>query len=846
MNILFFDTETTGLPKNWNAPVEQLDNWPRLVQIAWQVYNSNGELLEEHEYIIKPIGFIIPSEASAVHKITTEKALETGVDLLTILKVFSSSVKSCGLMVAHNYSYDYNIMGSELLRNDLENSLKDKEQICTMKASTEFCKIPGPYGYKWPKLEELYKILFNESFNAHNALDDIRATARCFWDLSKKEVISIKKTLASASTINQESQRIIHRCWDISKKIQATDESDKIYKKISEVLMNFGDKRGALNEIKKIKSGKIKSEAIFYFSKTLIDQGKIDESINFSKEISNREIRNKIQLTIVKELLSLRNVTAAIQIASEMAYKGDFFFRKSDAFFEISKYHIKNGDWDLAIISHKQFKIPWFLDRFIKEICSYLANIGKVGIGHVFINYYLSKVVFDEERKQELFKKLPVEYQKNRDNDDTENSLLKSCLEYCKSGLIDNAIELLKKEEITTSSRNIILEIAEELLFNQNDFKNSLFVSSKYNNPSSPFLGYSSLIHKALKKELPFLAYKILPSISDEDEKIGQEVGILIHLGDLDKAEAVASKHSYLKPISESNYNHKHKRKKYDYVYIIKKIIYKYLDLNKIDKANLLFKKIDENEDLRKGDGGRFERSLDSIKGDIIDKTAVSFMMNGQHNEAEKIINGGNYYKSHYNLAAMFMALGNLEKALEHAEASVYYNQDSYYNIILVLLERKKIDTAVEVYKLMSFLEVYEDSDLQKFDYKYFAREEIIESLLLEDVGTNYQINKRITSALALCKDDSGLGYSSSRYSKIIETLCKANLHSKALKIIENLPWLENREKDEYFLMVAESLMDSINPGKGLIHKVYDHNKEHYGRGLNPVYCRDKQFTMFN
>jgi len=118
-----------------------------------------------------------------VHKITTEKALETGVDLLTILKVFSSSVKSCGLMVAHNYSYDYNIMGSELLRNDLENSLKDKEHICTMKASTEFCKIPGPYGYKWPKLEELYHKLFNEAFNAHNAFDDLKATARCFWKL---------------------------------------------------------------------------------------------------------------------------------------------------------------------------------------------------------------------------------------------------------------------------------------------------------------------------------------------------------------------------------------------------------------------------------------------------------------------------------------------------------------------------------------------------------------------------------------------------------------------------------------------------------------------------------------
>ena len=191
MRILFFDTETTGLPKDWKAPVEQLDNWPRLVQIAWQVFNQEGDLLEEHEYIIKPVGFIIPLEASAVHKITTEKALETGVDLLAILKVFSSSVKSCGLLVAHNYSYDYNIMGSELLRNGLENTLKNKEHICTKSASTDFCKISTPNGYKWPKLEELYDILFDETFNAHNALDDIRATARCFWELQKKNIIKI-------------------------------------------------------------------------------------------------------------------------------------------------------------------------------------------------------------------------------------------------------------------------------------------------------------------------------------------------------------------------------------------------------------------------------------------------------------------------------------------------------------------------------------------------------------------------------------------------------------------------------------------------------------------------------
>ena len=32
---LFFDTETTGLPRNWKAPVTHLNNWPRMIQIAW-------------------------------------------------------------------------------------------------------------------------------------------------------------------------------------------------------------------------------------------------------------------------------------------------------------------------------------------------------------------------------------------------------------------------------------------------------------------------------------------------------------------------------------------------------------------------------------------------------------------------------------------------------------------------------------------------------------------------------------------------------------------------------------------------------------------------------------------
>ena len=90
---LFFDTETTGLPKNWKAPVTDLDNWPRMIQIGLTLCNDEGERVDSAEFIIKPDNFIIPTEASNVHGITTEKAIEEGVELDDVLNKFNG-VKS--------------------------------------------------------------------------------------------------------------------------------------------------------------------------------------------------------------------------------------------------------------------------------------------------------------------------------------------------------------------------------------------------------------------------------------------------------------------------------------------------------------------------------------------------------------------------------------------------------------------------------------------------------------------------------------------------------------------------------------------------------------------------------
>ena len=189
---LFFDTETTGLPQNWRAPVEDLENWPRMVQIAWTLYKDSVKI-SSCNYIIEPEGFEIPIESSKIHGITTARAKKDGASLQVVLKEFQDLVAKADFLVAHNISFDQMIVGAELLRKNMQNNIITKSRICNMEISTNFCAIPsvnGYSGYKWPKLSELYMKLFGKEFeDSHNALADVEATAKCFWEMKSRQLI---------------------------------------------------------------------------------------------------------------------------------------------------------------------------------------------------------------------------------------------------------------------------------------------------------------------------------------------------------------------------------------------------------------------------------------------------------------------------------------------------------------------------------------------------------------------------------------------------------------------------------------------------------------------------------
>ncbi|GAA4275542.1 DNA polymerase III subunit alpha [Aquimarina mytili] len=194
---LVFDTETTGLPKRWDAPISDTDNWPRCIQIAWQLHDAMGNCIEHQDYLVKPKGFNIPYDAEKIHGISTELADHDGITLEEVLEKFNIALSKTKFIVGQNVGFDVNIMGAEFYRLGVENDLQNLPVLDTCTETTaELCKIPGGRGgkFKLPTLTELHEHLFGVAFgDAHNATADVEATTRCFLELIRKQIFTLEE-----------------------------------------------------------------------------------------------------------------------------------------------------------------------------------------------------------------------------------------------------------------------------------------------------------------------------------------------------------------------------------------------------------------------------------------------------------------------------------------------------------------------------------------------------------------------------------------------------------------------------------------------------------------------------
>jgi DNA polymerase-3 subunit epsilon len=186
---LVVDTETHDLPRNWRSPVTDLENWPRVVQAAWLEFDASGTETGRSSYLVQPVGFEISPGAQAVHGISTAVAARDGMALTSVLDELGPAIARAQVVIAHNIDFDATVLSAEFLRAGRPDVLATAVRFCTMKESATYCNLPGNYGPKWPKLEELHQHLFSfPPRSTHDALADATTCARCFFELKRRGV----------------------------------------------------------------------------------------------------------------------------------------------------------------------------------------------------------------------------------------------------------------------------------------------------------------------------------------------------------------------------------------------------------------------------------------------------------------------------------------------------------------------------------------------------------------------------------------------------------------------------------------------------------------------------------
>lgn len=196
-DVLFFDTETTGIPDRAAKWDIDFADYPHIVQLAW----LHGCKVESH--IIRPEGWEIPEDAEAVHGITMEYALEHGEPFILVIEQFINDCHEAGLLCGHNIHFDTSIIKANILRElgreyydaeGVEDALYKGKRIDTMRPTMKWVDARMANGrLKFPNLTELYSRCFpGETFPAHDALEDVKAVARCLPVIVEAGLVELK------------------------------------------------------------------------------------------------------------------------------------------------------------------------------------------------------------------------------------------------------------------------------------------------------------------------------------------------------------------------------------------------------------------------------------------------------------------------------------------------------------------------------------------------------------------------------------------------------------------------------------------------------------------------------
>lgn len=189
--LLFVDTETSGIPRDWSQPYSARNNWPHIAQLAWVVCTAAGREVKTENHYIQPSDYDMDPVSRTIHGLTLDFLRAHGKPRHAVMqRLHRDLLQYRPLVVAHFMRLDFHMVGVGFHRAGLPNLLLELPTFCTMRATGQLVRHSTQ---RFLRLGELYERLFGERMTGeHNALADARATARCFFELRRQGTITDK------------------------------------------------------------------------------------------------------------------------------------------------------------------------------------------------------------------------------------------------------------------------------------------------------------------------------------------------------------------------------------------------------------------------------------------------------------------------------------------------------------------------------------------------------------------------------------------------------------------------------------------------------------------------------
>lgn len=184
------DTESNGLPQyGKDNPADGADQ-PRICGLAVALFGETiNDVVEQFDCLIKPDGWTIGEDTTAIHGLTDAVCEAEGVPIASALNVINQMMDRADVIVGHNIAHDLKLLRGEFRRAGLPDRYGEVATFCTMWSGRKALGLK-----KIPNLSEALMAATGAVHEeAHRAKPDMLASAQVYFAVRERLPVPVPK-----------------------------------------------------------------------------------------------------------------------------------------------------------------------------------------------------------------------------------------------------------------------------------------------------------------------------------------------------------------------------------------------------------------------------------------------------------------------------------------------------------------------------------------------------------------------------------------------------------------------------------------------------------------------------